>query len=1218
SNGLFDTKAAGTGKTVTATVSKSGTDAGNYAANVSAQTTANVTPLAITGSFTAAGKIYDGNPSATVTGRSLTGVLAGDEVNLTGGTASFFNKNAGNSKTVTLAGATLAGAQAGNYSLSSVAPALATIEPKELTPAVTAAGKVYDGTVDATIVTRSVSGVVPGDEVELTGGTANFSDENVGTGKTVTVVSLGLSGADQSNYRLTSRAVTTKADITPLAITGSFTAAGKIYDGNTLTNATVRSLNGVLAGDQVFLTGGTANFSDKNVGNGKTVTLTGATLGGAQAGNYTLNSVAPALANITPRGLTPAITAAGKVYDGTTKVTLTSQTVSGLVSGDTDVKLVVGSANFASKNAGTDQTVIATDLSLTGADAGNYSLVNQGAATNADITKRDLLITATAQNKVYDGTANATVTLSDNRVAGDLLTLAFSSASFNSPGVGTGKTVTVTGITVTGIDANNYNFSTTASTTANITARTLVITAAAQNKVYDGSRTAQVTLSDNRVSGNVLTIAFSSALFDSKNAGTGKTVTVSGITVTGADAANYNLAATTASTTANITARTLVITATAQHKVYDGNATAQVSLTDNRVSGDVLTVNFTSAAFANKNVGTGKTVTVSGISLSGTDAGNYTVNATATATANITVRPLTVTATAQHKVYDGNATAQVSLTDNRVSGDALTVTFASATFADRNVGTGKTVTVSGITVTGADAGNYSLTAATVTATANINPLTITVTPVTPAGRQYSDPDPAFTYMFSPALVDGDAFSGSLSRVAGEAPGTYAITQGSLSLSSNYTLNFVNANPVKVLTITREDAEVTYTGALSVATSSTTSSTATVTLSATLRDITAATGNPLTDPNAGEILNARIRFVRIDNGAVVPITNTVASNGAITDATGWTTVGLVNANPTTGTMLVRTNVNIGTADAAQFTYRIEVAGFYQADEENFVVNVYKPLNDFITGGGHIIPTASAGTYASDAGRKTNFGFNVRYNKTGKNLQGNINTIFRRKEADGIVHVYQIKGNSMTSLSVNAGVATAKTAIFNGKANMTDITNPLMPVPLGGNLTLQVTMTDKGEPGVNDQIGITVYNNAGGIFHSSNWNGVKTAEMVLKGGNLVVNSGSMTFGTTTATGRQGAEAAAGTAEAPVAFTVNAYPNPFAEKFYLNIGSEVTGDVALTVVDGKGRTVTRQVAGATEQGTARTVEIDLSGEPHGVYFLNVQAGAKREVIKVFKNNR
>jgi hypothetical protein len=100
--------------------------------------------------------------------------------------------------------------------------------------------------------------------------------------------------------------------------------------------------------------------------------------------------------------------------------------------------------------------------------------------------------------------------------------------------------------------------------------------------------------------------------------------------------------------------------------------------------------------------------------------------------------------------------------------------------------------------------------------------------------------------------------------------------------------------------------------------------------------------------------------------------------------------------------------------------------------------------------------------------------------------------------------------MTSLSVNASVATAKTAVFNGKANLQDITNPLAPVSLGGNLTLQVTMTDRGEPGRNDQIGITVFNNAGGILYSSDWNGVRTGELILAGGNLVVNSGTQTFG------------------------------------------------------------------------------------------------------------
>ena len=62
------------------------------------------------------------------------------------------------------------------------------------------------------------------------------------------------------------------------------------------------------------------------------------------------------------------------------------------------------------------------------------------------------------------------------------------------------------------------------------------------------------------------------------------------------------------------------------------------TLSDNRLAGDSLTGSYTSASFANKNVGTAKTVSVSGIALSGTDAANYSANTTATATANITAK----------------------------------------------------------------------------------------------------------------------------------------------------------------------------------------------------------------------------------------------------------------------------------------------------------------------------------------------------------------------------------------------------------------------------------------------------------------------------------------------------------------------------------------------------------------------------------------------------
>src|SRR5205823_43334 len=108
------------------------------------------------------------------------------------------------------------------------------------------------------------------------------------------------------------------------------------------------------------------------------------------------------------------------------------------------------------------------------------------------------------------------------------------------------------------------------------------------NKTYDGTTAATVTLADNRLSGDQLSDSYTSANFADKNVGTAKPVSVVGISITGADGGNYALQNTTASTAANITAEALLVTATADNKVYDGTTSAVAHLTDNRVSGDAL------------------------------------------------------------------------------------------------------------------------------------------------------------------------------------------------------------------------------------------------------------------------------------------------------------------------------------------------------------------------------------------------------------------------------------------------------------------------------------------------------------------------------------------------------------------------------------------------------------------------------------------------------
>ena len=158
-----------------------------------------------------------------------------------------------------------------------------------------------------------------------------------------------------------------------------------------------------------------------------------------------------------------------------------------------------------------------------------------------DITPQDLTVTATGNNKVYDGTTAATVTLSTDKVAGDVVTPNYTSATFNDKNVGTAKPVSVTGISITGADAANYTLQHDGHDTADITSRDLHVTATGDNKVYDGTNAATVTLSTDKVVGDLVTPNYTSATFNNKNVGTAKTVSVSGISITGADAGNYTL-----------------------------------------------------------------------------------------------------------------------------------------------------------------------------------------------------------------------------------------------------------------------------------------------------------------------------------------------------------------------------------------------------------------------------------------------------------------------------------------------------------------------------------------------------------------------------------------------------------------------------------------------------------------------------------------------------
>ncbi|MDH4104346.1 MAG: hypothetical protein OEV29_13360, partial [Thermoleophilia bacterium] len=407
-------------------------------------------------------------------------------------------------------------------------------------------------------------------------------------------------------------------------------------------------------------------------------------------------------------------------------------------------------------------------------------------------------------------------------------------------------------------------------------------------------------------------------------------------------------------------------------------------------------------------------------------------------------------------------------------------------------------------------GNYTITNDGADFTINRRPLTVTANS---KSRQYSDPNPAFDATISGfragenLLTSGVTGSPACNAYTNNTyltpvtplnvgPGGYPsihCTIGTLA-AGNYSFpaaNFADGT----LTVTKEDARAFYTGDMLAFTPSG-GGNANVLLRATVQDITAADPSaspPYPDNSPGVITNA---------------TATLKVDGTAPFGCSDLPVSLINSDTKTGSVNCSASLGVG-----PYTISITVNNYYTYTANIGVVEVAEPNGSFITGGGYIVVASSSGQYSADSGSRANYGFNVKYNKNKTNLQGHLNFIFRRN-VDGVVRTYQIKTTATDSLGIvlktsTGGVCTGPPSgacfglgDFRSKANLTDVTDPLAPVSLGGGLTVQVTMTDKGEPGSSDSIGVTLWNGSTLLF-SSQWTGAQTTEKVISGGNLVVH-------------------------------------------------------------------------------------------------------------------
>ena len=473
--------------------------------------------------------------------------------------------------------------------------------------------------------------------------------------KTITVASTGV-----TTVNITTAASGNTVSAAPLTITG-LTAEGKIYDGTTAATFTGTAAYSGLVNGETFPVAGTpaAAFATASVGAAKTVTFTGFT---APSANYTLTQPS-ATADITVAPLTVTANNVTKIF-GTALANdpaSTAFTSTGLVNGETigSVTLTYGTGAATGDAVGNYPGQVVPSAAAGGTfTASNYTITYVAGDLNVDASPT-IIATGTlgALTTTY-GTASAPVsfTVSGGNLTGAVTVSAPANFEVSTTsGAGFGATL---------------NLPVTGGTLASTPIFVRLSGAAA------GSFTGDVTLSGGGALNRAVTIPSS-------------TVSAKSLTITGL---------------------------TATSKVYNANTDAAFTGTgvlNGVIAGDEANVTLTgsgTATFATAGVGTAKTVNVTGFTLGGTAAANYSLTTPTVLQADITAAPLTISGlTVTPKAYNGNNTATVTGgTLNGVQGTDNVGFTVAATFADQNVGTGIAVNAI-VTLTGTAASNYTIT-----------------------------------------------------------------------------------------------------------------------------------------------------------------------------------------------------------------------------------------------------------------------------------------------------------------------------------------------------------------------------------------------------------------------------------------------------------------------------------------------------------------------------
>ncbi|MDA9138130.1 YDG domain-containing protein, partial [Candidatus Pelagibacter ubique] len=538
-----------------------------------------------------------------------------------------------------------------------------------------------------------------------------LNDVSSGTTSTLTV-----SGSSSTNYTgiIDGSINLTKAGSGTLTLSGTNT-----YTGQTNINAGIVKLTGALSASTDLSIASGATLDLQSTQTFATLDLDGTITRSAGSSALTITGASDLGGSVTTSGsqtYTGAIT-----LTANTTLTSTSDAISAsTIDGGYDLTITAGAAQSLTSAIGSSTALTSINVSTT---SGNLTLGD------------DITVTGTGTDAMIFNAGSSTA--AGTSTGGNIIISSSPTFTTGSGGRMTYYTGSISGSTgltsLIGSGSNRFRYNSD-ETTTNYSAAlssgkyaiyreqpTLTITADDETVTYSNAPSESVTITgmqNGDASATVVTTDASISI--SGDTSTSGNYIVGDHTITPSAAAStygYGFSYSTGTLTVNAKALSVIsiasVTATYGDSISNGSVTFANAETGDLVSVTASTVSATYSTSSNLKAGTYNQVTGDTSDLTGADAANYTLTATTEAN-SLTVSPKALTIagiTASNKTYNGNTTATTDVSaatfSGLVVGDDVTVS-ATGTFDNKNVGTGKTVTLVE-TNAGDDVGNYTIT-----------------------------------------------------------------------------------------------------------------------------------------------------------------------------------------------------------------------------------------------------------------------------------------------------------------------------------------------------------------------------------------------------------------------------------------------------------------------------------------------------------------------------